>query len=1175
MRITKVNIENEAVLMHRKVDKSQLVIGDKLNDETCNILPQKKIDSFRLSIINKTILKNDLLKKELLCAPCKKQRKLCYPCQEKRDKILGKSDKVSRSRTKGIADLLKDNLNAILNNEPKFTPIYATKDEINLCLGHKFRDKEVPYYLKDGQKKSFILADLILEANKNKQALQAYKDWADWYIETKSKFLEKSIRNNTVDIAIHPASPRKQALKLWEDAYLQNNDIDLSALEGIYEIEKLCSGWQAVPFIFENDRLRNRINFHLALKQALQQHQKHIFGTKESLKNRENIQLSIFNLEIVKYLEHYFPIKSSKRKQTSKADIEYYLQAGTIKDRIKKQLLNAIRLGMMNQGKAVVYTYDGETNSHTLAKNKTEEVFALKLIDACAFAGNNIRNIVAYQGKDDIIGKTTLSKHLEDTPIDAERTSQYLKLFLGKHDSIIKAENLTGLLWGIRGSVQKIRNEVIHFKKGSADIIFNVEKFEIYNEDKNYKDSLFKELLTTEKRNISAAIAEKLKSGGILTYYPKEVLAESLLKKLKFTLMQAVVPFAPGFKKVFKQGCNYMDKELKLKHYLASKVNAPAEEKETEKQYQARYFLIKLIYNHMFLSEFTENGSPKFKETANYVLEYNRKAAEKSGKKNKQAFKEIRPMKDSETVSDYMSYIQSQLIQEHEKKTDVCFQKEASMNFEKFLKQVFIKGFDNYLTENELDFIHQPRMQLTERITRQEEADQLNRLTLDIEAVCQSKQTGIDENNSAHIAFFTFAKLLDANHLSDLRNELIKYRQTVKSKNFAWVHLLEIIELCLLRVDACNNLTVDNSDAFIKEQAKLRTAFVEAGAKLEDWDDLFFQSDGQTPVLHAGMELAVKYDTHNVLKMLVEKGNFPLMKSDFDAWKRQKNTIQEKSERRQKLHEKWAMLEDKNKRTRNNEEKQYLSNKEKEEYKKLCYEIDQYNWLDNKLHFEHLRKMHLLLIDVLARMAGFTALFDRDFQLLDARRTADKFSLAGWVSLRNLSDEVSGKKKALQDIEDIENIIHRNTNHPVSEGDRNDLSKELLEKRSYYKEVFFAKDGGVDIFKLRNYIAHFNYLTTGADKYSLIDLINQLRKLLHYDRKLKNAVAKSFIDLFAKYGMELKLAIDRYTHELKIESIKPLAIYHLGTKAGKFEIKTEHVPVAFCSMCKQLLEMKK
>ena len=99
-------------------------------------------------------------------------------------------------------------------------------------------------------------------------------------------------------------------------------------------------------------------------------------------------------------------------------------------------------------------------------------------------------------------------------------------------------------------------------------------------------------------------------------------------------------------------------------------------------------------------------------------------------------------------------------------------------------------------------------------------------------------------------------------------------------------------------------------------------------------------------------------------------------------------------------------------------------------------------------------------------------------------------------------------------------------------------------------------------------------MTQTANKYSLIDLINALRDLLHCDRKLKNAVSKAFIDLFDKQGMVLKLKFDNTKHHLQVESVTPKPLFHLGTKKKEDGLYTDQVSAEYCALCKCLLEMK-
>ena len=62
--------------------------------------------------------------------------------------------------------------------------------------------------------------------------------------------------------------------------------------------------------------------------------------------------------------------------------------------------------------------------------------------------------------------------------------------------------------------------------------------------------------------------------------------------------------------------------------------------------------------------------------------------------------------------------------------------------------------------------------------------------------------------------------------------------------------------------------------------------------------------------------------------------------------------------------------------------------------------------------------------------------------------------------------------------------------------------------------------------------------------------VNQVRQLVAYDRKLKNAVSKSVIELIAREGMELRwiMKIEGTTHELADAELSARRARHLGGK---------------------------
>lgn len=1159
MRVSKVSVESDnrkqiMVLMQRNSEKGSLVFeGQNSVDKTNAILPKKKTQSFNLSIENKTL--------------------------KKRESIKHKDWKVQKEMIRKY-DIVRD----ILKKKEK--PSSILDQDILPFLNHKFA-QDFKYYPTKGVQEPvcFNLCTLIKAVvdTQSFNALKPYYDWKEWYIKTKSDSLKVSIANNKIN-PNGGDNNRQKALNQWAVEYTQNGKIELQAEEEAFKVNKLVTALKdkyKTTLKEAEDRKKTIFQisneFHRALKSTLQSHQKEIFGSKDAPNkaNRENEKLHTYQMEVVKYMEHYFPVKASKRRNTEN-DIIYYLNEETIKKTVKNQIINSLRARLLQQGKAQHHNYaDKNIDSTQLSDIKRNEAFVLNLIDACAFAANNMKNIVDNEQTNDIIGKQDFKISLAKN-----KANQLLFKLFYNQDLIDNANNKT--LWAMRGSVQQIRNEIVHYKQDALDKIFKVKTFEFAdNRDTDYAESIFKTCFENEIRLLPKAFAEQLKTGGTLAYYPLRDIKQ-LLQNAHFTLYRSVIPFTPGFKKVYKQGQDFQNAE-KDSHFYDLKINAYPEIDFTKvsKEYQAYYFTLKLIYNNWFLPEFTTNKDP-FDAAVKEVLRINK--ANATGKKNENAhaFQAVRPINDTESIKDYMGYIQSQWMQEANKKEDIK-PDEKNINFEKFMLQVFIKGFDMFVAKNQqiVSFVSNPVCQLSADMTNQQQADKLNELENQIATMCDIKPQNIDITKSEHIAFYTFAKLLDANHLSALRNELIKYNASDNQKN-SFNYVSEILELCLYSCDQIPNNYLElyaDADAYLNGIKP----FIAEEVNIHNLGDLFVKDDKQTPEIHANIELAKKYGTASLLvKLMEDSPATKITEDDYTTWHKEKEQIEIYVKEKEQLREQWLEAKKKDekfKKTENQKKKEikgykptrsyfeenYIKNN-KENYKKLTENIEQYNWLDNKLHFVHLNRIHLLTIDILGRLAGFVALYDRDFQMIDAQNTSDLFQLKAFVSLRDLDKDL--KSKNISEIVDEYYIVKRD-NSAITEADRAALITSITSKRSRYQKVLF---GGISPFEIRPYIAHFNYLSKTASK-SLIDLINDTRDLLSYDRKLKNAVTKSIIEIFDKHGMELHLEFENY-HKLKVVSVEPKKLYHLGTK-GEKGITTTQVHPEYAQLCKVLLEMKK
>lgn len=1062
MRVTKVKVKiggkQQSVEIFRTPAEGKLVLKDKNKENRSKEILESKMDSFLLSIKNQTVYK-----------------------PHKRMSI--EEQKLNKLLTSFVSDLSKN----------KFISHYLKKlkdvspDKICDCLKPKFTNP-ITYVDDKDQSHTFTFSEDLNHSiqKEDKKYLENYQSWVQWYIKNKTHWIVKSIEHNKIALeGDEKPSKRKKALSDWEESYHEHN-FNLNDFHERYHLDELVTTMQALrEGVSEEDQTSKAYKFHQSIKETLQKHQKKIFGTQETYieghpdyeiykKNREDARLATYHLEMVKYIAHYFPLKSSKRKNT-KEDVDYYFNESTIQGALQNQLLNALRLYIIQKKKAEDQHWkDISIDSDKLSAFKRRDFFMLKLFNYVAFATNNVRNIVDRDLEGDVLFGETFFPMLEDNKIKEIKTS-LLESFYQPLTEDDKQE-MRNILSALRASVQKIRNVITHNKKRTIEEVKVFDKVEFQNKLVHSPNvpyasvNYFKKAFAKEIQMIPFYFNEAFLSNQITAFYSISDI-KMLFQKCEFHLHRIPVAHVPGFKKVRMMGAKYQNPEketydLELTSYI-KEVSIGSE------AYQAYYFLLKLIYNHAFLNSFLNEDNRAFRTASNFVYKKNKEHAENKNKKREFAFNGFRRMSYNELPSDYLKEMQSTAVQEQIKK-EKAEQKggeEGRMNYEKYVQQIFVKGFDSYLKKHALDFVILPR---------QVKETDIEETVLDTILQQDTIQHALKSDNSQHIGVFIFCKLLDASMLSSLRNELIKLRETSPKRyeenhEFKYNFVLEIIELCLLSADRVAVTVKEYSEE--PEDKKIdKIVFFEVGAKPDTWDDLYQQGEKEK-VAHANIQLVYKYGTLRLLEEVASK--YPVKHNEYLEWRRIKNEIAKKTIERSKLH-----IEIVNNKTRNTSK-----------YKQLCLEIERYNWLDNKLHLVHIRRLHELMLEILSRMASYVALWERDIQ-----------------ETKVLSNEETTEK--------------RNT---------------------------------------RNYIAHFNYISSGASQ-SILELLAGLRNLMDYDRKLKNAVSKSLVTIFEKHGMVLHLNLDKANHTYTVK-VDPKSMKHL-----KGEVSIPQVSEEYCLLCQALLE---
>ena len=219
--------------------------------------------------------------------------------------------------------------------------------------------------------------------------------------------------------------------------------------------------------------------------------------------------------------------------------------------------------------------------------------------------------------------------------------------------------------------------------------------------------------------------------------------------------------------------------------------------------------------------------------------------------------------------------------------------------------------------------------------------------------------------------------------------------------------------------------------------------------------------------------------------------------------------------RREKLHEQWE------------EEKKEFPDERRKDYREALDRISSHRRRAAHVRLRNHARLHRLMMQVLARLADYAWLWERDLYFVTLALIAQETKTPGEVfDSRGL--------KFLKDGQIVRALR--------SMGEGAALSKRL---ESWFGKDFLDRQKGAVI--IRNRSTHFNALQQpDKDFVNLTDEVNGTRRLMAYDRKLKNAVSKSVIELLAREN--LKLGWKMTDHRLGGATVASRKAVHLRDK---------------------------
>ncbi len=226
-----------------------------------------------------------------------------------------------------------------------------------------------------------------------------------------------------------------------------------------------------------------------------------------------------------------------------------------------------------------------------------------------------------------------------------------------------------------------------------------------------------------------------------------------------------------------------------------------------------------------------------------------------------------------------------------------------------------------------------------------------------------------------------------------------------------------------------------------------------------------------------------------------------------------KSPIAIAQEARESLHALWV------------EEENILSDNNKKKYEAALETVTQHRHLAAHVRLVNAVRLFRLVQQVLARLADYAGLWERDMYFVSLALVHQKGEQIGAVFSK------AGK--------------HGNylASGQIVEAVRESTLKADIEK--LFGAGFLDNDGTV---KIRNTLAHFNMLRK-TEPLDLTRLVTDTRALMAYDRKLKNAVSVSIKELLEREGLDLSWRMEN--HKLEKAQIKSRQATHLGTTCIK------------------------
>jgi hypothetical protein len=211
-------------------------------------------------------------------------------------------------------------------------------------------------------------------------------------------------------------------------------------------------------------------------------------------------------------------------------------------------------------------------------------------------------------------------------------------------------------------------------------------------------------------------------------------------------------------------------------------------------------------------------------------------------------------------------------------------------------------------------------------------------------------------------------------------------------------------------------------------------------------------------------------------------------------------------------------------------------------YATLTAGIAEHREASNFVHLVDHVRVHRIVTAVWSRLVDYAGLFERDLY----------FVTLALLHREGMAPDDLLNSEGVCKLRDGQTITALGFSRRTA-GNRRTDDAALTLLQAIERHFGYGSDGKNALTGIRNILAHLDLRDrkrTAAPAPQLTARINDTRRLMAYDRKMKNAVSKSVIDLMEREGVVLSWSIPEGSagHGLTDARLAPRTIQHLGKK---------------------------